>query len=234
MAFLKRRIGIIAVCSGAILLIILAAAMHVVSRVGEECKFQDAISTSIPHGWQGWAQETLDFTNFAHRCTDKTTSHRYASLYARILFPFRYSETGRGDSTEPASGQQPAQQRKLRMLEMGLGCNMANCVAGGFRLFRNYLPRVEYFALEYNFSLCEERFGESNITVEEAAYLRDHVCRDDTDLLTRCGDQFGPFDIIIDDASHQQQDMITALSFLFPSEMAVCTSLKTCRRHISI
>lgn len=143
------------------------------------------------------------FQGLAHRCTDKTTSHRYEDLYARMLYPMRHEESPK------------------RLLEVGLGCDM-HCVAGGARLFTSYFNRqhVTYHTLEFNPNQCRARYPESSVDAAMAQYIDSHLCSGssaDHNVLKACGDRFGPFDAIIDDASHLQSHVVTGFQYWFPS-----------------
>lgn len=144
------------------------------------------------------------FERLAHRCTDKATAHRYQQLYARMLYPLRH-------------GALP----NKRLLEMGLGCNMPKCVAGGARLFMSWLPTdVVYHVLEYMPQACRNRYSVSSVTAATAEYIDTHLCEGssaDHEVLAACGQRFGPFDVIIDDASHLQPHVMAAFRYWFLS-----------------
>ena len=107
------------------------------------------------------------------------------------------------------------------MFEMGLGCNMGTCVAGGMRLFRAFLPNVEYHAFEFQMRLCRARFHNSSMSEDDIAYIESHHCTGSSGNpsdLQKCAEKFGPFDIIIDDASHQVAHVMAAYRYWFPSK----------------
>lgn len=150
------------------------------------------------------AEDTSMFEHLAHRCTDKVRAHRYQHIYPRMLYPMRHEQVPR------------------RMLEVGLGCDMRSCVAGGARLFMSFFPQqyVSYHTLEFDPPRCRSRYNESSVDAAMAAYIERHLCSGssaDLDVLERCGKRFGPFDLIIDDASHYQWHVMTAFQFWFPS-----------------
>lgn len=149
-----------------------------------------------------------EFTRMAHRCTDKTTTHRYQHLYARVLHTYKHR--ARTPSDPP---------KRFKMLEIGLGCDM-ECVAGGFRLFQAYVPELEYHVFEFNMELCISKYDAAGLTAAEREYLSTHLCRGNSankQDLDECARRFGPFDVIVDDASHQQDHIIAAATYLFPS-----------------
>lgn len=171
------------------------------------------------------AEDTRVFEQLAHRCTDKTRAHKYQYLYAHVLHRFRHQQQGRRGSSRGGGGSDPEgtgnnRTKPFRMLEIGLGCNMIKCVGGSFRLMQKYLPNVEYFVFEYNMKGCRQRYKRSGVTAQESEYLDRHLCEGssgDPAALEACGKKFGPFDIIIDDASHMVEHVMTAYRFFFPS-----------------
>jgi hypothetical protein len=174
-------------------------------------------AVALGESWHAMS-DVHDFSKLAHFCTDKVTTHQYQWLYANVLAPYRHPPP---EVVDAFVQQKPGKRKKpFKLLEIGLGCNMDGCVAGGFRLLRNYLPLVEYYSFEYQYDLCKSRFNSSNITAEEEEYLDAHLCRGSSDSkidIDRCGERFGPFDIVIDDGSHLQTHVVAGLQMWVPS-----------------
>jgi hypothetical protein len=94
----------------------------------------------------------------------------------------------------------PMRQDKLKLLEIG--------VDKGFSLksWKEYFPNAELVGLDI---LDLKKFEEDRIHVEMGDQR-------DTDFLKKVNDKYGPFDIIIDDGSHHNEDMKASFDFLFP------------------
>jgi hypothetical protein len=160
------------------------------------------------------ADDEREFENLAHLCTDKTTTHQYQTLYASALAAYRHPPL------EVVAEFRRTGKKPYKLLEIGLGCNMDRCVAGGFHLLQAFLPYVEYHAFEYSYELCRRRFNVSQVTPAEVAYLDSHVCvgsSDSKEVVQACGEKFGPFDVVIDDASHLQPHIIAGIHLWMPS-----------------
>jgi hypothetical protein len=159
------------------------------------------------------ASDEADFVRLAHRCTDKTTDHQYQLLYSKVFAPYRHP------TQEVVAEFNRTGKKPFKLLEIGLGCNM-RCVAGGFRLLQAYLPLVEYHGFELDFGRCVKRYKKADMSVTDAEYLGRHVCHgssDSPDAIKQCADKFGPFDLVIDDASHIQHHVIAGMNIWLPS-----------------
>jgi len=185
-----------------------SARVPMCSLLPQKGKRRKTSATAASSAWDVFGADEREFVKLASPCTDKTTWHKYQHMYARMLYQFKHSAAS---ATEA---------KPFKMLEIGLGCNM-RCVAGGFRLFRDYLPNVQYHAFESNYSLCRSGFRRSGLSGSEGKYLDAHVCEGSSENpadLDKCAKRFGPFDLIVDDASHMQAHIIAAFTHLFPSE----------------
>jgi hypothetical protein len=119
--------------------------------------------------------------------TDKFGEHLYTPEYHRILASRR---------------DQP-----LRLLEIGVG-GYGNPRAGGqsLRMWAEYFPKARIVGLDL--------FPKSldlppNATIVECAQA-------DEDALDRMWSEHGPFDVIIDDGSHQASDVVLTFNHLYP------------------
>ena len=119
--------------------------------------------------------------------TDKWNSHWYADRYQRHFEPLR--------------------GRRLRLLEIGVG-GYGNPLAGGesLRMWKAYFPRALVFGLD----LADKR-------VHDERRIRTlRGSQTDEALLQDLSRRFGPFDIVIDDGSHRNADVIRTFEILFP------------------
>lgn len=152
-----------------------------------------------------------DFVLLTHTCSDKTTTHHFEGLYARALYRYRHTEyaVARGE-------------KKYSMLEMGVGCSGTKCYSGGYRTFRRYIPQLAYHGIDINLASCLISVQRAQMTAMEAAYLSSHTCfasNQDLAALQKCSDRFGPFEVIVDDASHFQSHVTNTYELLFHSPM---------------
>jgi hypothetical protein len=98
-------------------------------------------------------------------------------------------------------------RRKLNILEIGIG-GYAHSDQGGssLRMWRDYFPNSKIFGIDiYDKSFLDEE----RIKTFQGSQT-------DTDFLQKVCDEIGKIDIIVDDGSHINQDVITSFKFLFP------------------
>ncbi len=119
--------------------------------------------------------------------TDKGYKHHYEEEYERHFGPRR---------DEP-----------LRLLEIGVGGYSHPDRGGeGLRAWRDYFPRAQVHGLDV-------------FTKRLDLGPRVHLWRGaqtDVALLEELNEQVGPFDIVIDDGSHQQAELMQTFRILFP------------------
>ena len=193
--------------------------------VVETTSSSDNISNVLVGPPSQTADDAVVFTKLAHFCTDKTTDHQYQNLYSKVLAPYRHPpqhvvDAYTASTTTPGDDDSSKKKKKpYKLLEIGLGCNM-KCAAGGFRLLQAYLPLVEYHAFELDFKRCVRHYKKSGMTPVDAAYLDSHICVGSSaskEDVARCAEKFGPFDIVIDDASHLQHHVLAGVEIWLPS-----------------
>jgi cephalosporin hydroxylase len=129
-----------------------------------------------------------DLTKLAvHFGTDKWGAHRYTQHYQRHLEHLRH--------------------KPVKMLEIGIGgYSRAGQGGASLRMWKHFFPQGQIVGLD----LQDKSF------VEEPrikAYRGDQT---DPELLRRIVDESGPFDVIIDDGSHQPAHIIASFGILFP------------------
>jgi hypothetical protein len=119
--------------------------------------------------------------------TDKWGSHSYTQHYQRYFWPLRH--------------------RKLNLLEIGVG-GYKDSAAGAesLRMWKAFFRRGRIVGID----------------IEDKTWLREDridICQCDqtnAEALTRLCDEYGGFDIVIDDGSHVNEHVIKSFQVLFP------------------
>lgn len=119
--------------------------------------------------------------------TDKLWAHHYEAEYARHFDPIR--------------------DRPLRLLEIGIGGYHLEKRGGeSLRAWEAYFPNATVHGLD-----IEDK------SFLDGGRIRTHVGDQSSPAcLERLNAEHGPFDVIIDDGSHQQAHIITSFLTLFP------------------
>lgn len=94
---------------------------------------------------------------------------------------------------------EPIRNNNLKILEIGVH------LGGSLRAMKEYFPNANIVGVDINIQTEEE---ERIILVEGS--------QSDSDFLTTVNRDHGPFDIIIDDASHKFQDQVITFETLWP------------------
>lgn len=119
--------------------------------------------------------------------TDKLFAHHYDGEYTRHFEPLR--------------------DKAIRLLEIGIGgYNVAGKGGESLRVWHAYFPNAQIIGIDIEDKrwLCNDRIT----TV---------VCdQSDEAALLQLNEQWGPFDVIIDDGSHIQSHILTSFNTLFP------------------
>ncbi|KAK6443065.1 transcription factor [Oleoguttula sp. CCFEE 5521] len=137
--------------------------------------------------------------------TDKVTKHHYHHMYEKYLSPLR--------------------DRKFKMLEIGLGCDMSYGPGASYYTWLEYFTNVDLYFIEYD-QACAEKWAveTSGATIfpgdqANVTFLQEFVTRT------------GSMDVIIDDGGHQMHQQRTSLVTLFPTLRAgglyFCEDLQT-------
>jgi len=125
--------------------------------------------------------------------TDKVTTHNYAPAYNLYLAPYRAL-------------------KRVRMLEIGLGCGMPYGEGKSEPTWRNYfgdvleLTFLEFDAKCANAWMAQPRDGVLHMYTGDQ---RDEI------LLRRIIKERGPFDVIVDDGGHSMGMQVASLTVLF-------------------
>lgn len=91
--------------------------------------------------------------------------------------------------------------KKFNLLEIG------TCCGGSLQIWKKYFGSdVKIVGIDI---LPETKFEESQIYTEIGS-------QNDPEFLGKICEKYGPFDVIIDDGSHMQQDILASFAFLYP------------------
>jgi hypothetical protein len=122
-----------------------------------------------------------------HFGTDKAAVHGYTVFYDALLASWR--------------------DRPVKLLEIGIGGN-EDLTAGGesLRMWKEYFPHGQIVGMDIH---------------DKTAHAEDRVHvvvgdQSDVALLTAINEEYGPFDVIVDDGSHVNGHVIVTFSALFP------------------
>ena len=122
-----------------------------------------------------------------HHGTDKYGEHLYTPEYDRLFAGMR--------------------ERKLRLLEIGIGgYKHPGCGGQGLRMWADYFPNAEIVGLDLH---PKQLDMPARVTIRQGA-------QGDPAVLDRLWAQDGPFDIVIDDGSHQVADVLASFTRLYP------------------
>ncbi|OAA65523.1 hypothetical protein SPI_02310 [Niveomyces insectorum RCEF 264] len=121
--------------------------------------------------------------------TDKVTDHQYWFMYEKYLEPLR--------------------DQKIKMLEIGLGCNMNYGPGKSYYTWLEFFPHVDLYYIEYD-AACAQKWKDK--TAGATIFTGDQADR--TFLRKFVEESGGDFDVIIDDGGHsmtQQQNSLEEL-----------------------
>lgn len=121
---------------------------------------------------------------------------------------------------------EPIRDQKIKMLEIGLGCDMSYGPGASYYTWLEFLPNVELYYIEYD-SACAEKWAQQ--TTGATIVSGDQA---DIPFLQDFMDQYGTdFDIIIDDGGHTMEQQRISLNTLFravkPGGIYFCEDLET-------
>ncbi|KAG4424211.1 hypothetical protein IFR04_002615 [Cadophora malorum] len=138
--------------------------------------------------------------------TDKVTTHHYNYMYDKYLEPLR--------------------DQRIKVLEIGLGCNMGYGPGAPYHTWLEYFTNVDLYFIEYD-AACAEKWKAE--TTGATIFTGDQA---DAAFLDRfLSETGGNFDIMIDDGGHTMQQQMTSLETLFkavvPGGIYFCEDLAT-------
>ncbi|KAL7537659.1 hypothetical protein ACHAXR_007984 [Thalassiosira sp. AJA248-18] len=128
--------------------------------------------------------------------TDKITTHSYYTMYGRFLLPFY------------------RRKPDMKMLEIGLGCDMNYEPGASVALWRKLFPQADLWEAEYN-ATCVDlatkqgKLDGFNVLVGDQG--------NDQTLDSWIEKSGGEFDVIIDDGGHQNCQIMASFIKLWPT-----------------
>jgi len=123
--------------------------------------------------------------------TDKVQAHHYEQMYERRLAPLR--------------------DKRIKMLEIGLGCNMVYGPGASYYTWLDYFSNVDLYYIEYD-AKCAKQWA--NKTKDATIFAGDQASV--PFLQQFIAEAGGDFDVIIDDGGHTMDQQRTSLSILWP------------------
>ncbi|KAL1301820.1 hypothetical protein AAFC00_006008 [Neodothiora populina] len=184
----------------------LVAAAAIVLLIAGLSSHRQGISTSLPHA----ATRLLDFgrskPSFYEQALetvpDKVTGHKYQHMYQKYLPALR--------------------NRRIKMLQIGLGCDMDSGPGGIYHLWLEYFANIDLHFIEKD-AACTKKY--------RAKTTGATIHTDSTFLESLVKDTGGDFDIIIDTGEHSMVQQRTSFYRLFkalaPGEVYFCEGLQT-------
>lgn len=133
--------------------------------------------------------ETIAFAS--KPVTDKVEKHRYQFVYNEFL---------------------PRSNQKFKLLEIGLGCDMAYGPGASARIWPKLFPKAEIYFLELD-GACVQKWKAELDALGITALVGS---QSDVTVLKNTVIPAGPFDVIIDDGGHSDNEMLTSLFELIP------------------
>lgn len=107
---------------------------------------------------------------------------------------------------------EPLRDRHIKMLEIGLGCDMGYGPGASYYTWLEYFPHVDLYYIEYD-AACAAAWA--NKTTGATIFTGDQA---DVSFLQRfVAESGGNFDIIIDDGGHTMTQQRTSLEHLWDS-----------------
>jgi hypothetical protein len=148
----------------------------------------ERLSTEGPPGTSAEGADSLSLRELAVRHgTDKEGAHFYARWYERFLAHLR--------------------DRPITLLEIGVGGYEDPTVGGeSLRMWKEYFPSGRIVAIDV---YDKQALVEDRIDIVQGS-------QDDPVVLERLGNEYGPFDVIVDDGSHHSPHVIASFTHLFP------------------
>jgi hypothetical protein len=139
-----------------------------------------------------------ELRNIAHQqkpISDKFTAHTYQTMYGTYLMPLRNST-------------------HIKMLEIGLGCNMGYGPGASVKLWRIILPHAEMWEAEYNKACVNSQRAKGNFPKDLGLLVGDQS--DPATLERWIKESGGNFDVVIDDGGHTNKQVMNSFDYLWP------------------
>jgi hypothetical protein len=157
--------------------------------------FANPVMKTHPTTFQNllYSRTFQSFARSVEPLTDKVSSHHYHYLYDEFL---------------PHTGH------KVKLLEIGLGCNMDYGPGASAQVWRKMYPEGDIYFVEYDGECVrkwQSRMKDLNVTVFVGS-------QSDVNFLQGTVLANGPYDIIIDDGGHSDREMLTSLFTLIEGQ----------------
>mmetsp|Transcript_19875 Transcript_19875/g.41824 ORF Transcript_19875/g.41824 Transcript_19875/m.41824 type:complete len:288 (-) Transcript_19875:59-922(-) len=127
--------------------------------------------------------------------TDKVTRHSYQTMYGRFLLPYYYNNP------------------TMKMLEIGLGCNMSYGPGASVKLYKALFPQAELWEAEI-VTRCVDRYRNSEMLEGVNILIGDQGNYDHLDRWIE--ESGGNFDVVIDDGGNQDCQIWNSFEKLWP------------------
>jgi hypothetical protein len=153
-------------------------------------------NSSTPLAWTHSAEALKQLVTKASPNTDKISKHGYHVAYHALLSPMARA------------------QKKIKLLEIGLGCNMPGGPGGSVLMWQAMFPpgSLDLHVMEYDWA-CAKQWAQT-FDVGHRVTLHSGDQSNQTDLRRMLMRSPGQFDVIIDDGSHHSLHQITTLQYL--------------------
>lgn len=139
---------------------------------------------------------TLSFLDLAQRYgTDKISTHHYDLLYEELLAPLRC--------------------KPVKVLEIGLGCDMGYGPGASLRVWLSYFSSVDLHFMEFDGACVakhQELMHPATIHIGDQGNV--------TDLHRLINASGGGFDLVLDDGGHRWSQQLTSLDVLIHHALA--------------
>lgn len=164
-----------------------------------------------------WMRGPAALQRFVRRVspyTDKVTRHNFQHMYVQYL----------GRLAQRKCLGATSEQRRLRILEIGLGCGMPRGIGGSVRLWRSMFVQpieLDLHVMEFAES-CGSRWAQEHPELLSEPQVTLHFGNQgssvDLDRVLQTAAEVGTsaFDLIIDDGSHLNEHQRSTLLHMFP------------------
>jgi len=158
---------------------------------GCECDCECKDSEYLVHNSEFYVQTAKKF----NPVTDKVTTHGYDLMYGKFLLPYYH------------------QNPTMKMLEIGLGCDMSYGPGASVALHQDLFPKAELWEAEFDAKCVNKhRHGKLNdINVLTGDQMNDTV------LDQWIEESGGNFDVVIDDGGHANCQIWHSFKKLWPT-----------------
>ncbi len=128
--------------------------------------------------------------------SDKVTTHRYEIMYGALLLPYYH------------------QHPEMKMLEIGLGCDMNYGPGASVWLWKELFPRAELWEAEYDGECVQKSKAKKQL---DGIHTLVGDQGDPSVLDQWIEESKGNFDVVIDDGGHTQCQIWTSFEKLWPT-----------------